>query len=307
MNKYLRLRHAMIPYLYTMNRLASRNDLPLIQPMYYAEPELEAAYNVPNEYYFGTELIVSPITSQIDNVSKAAKVATWLPEGLWCDMFSGTVYEGGKMTDLWRTVDDIPVLMKAGAIVPMTDMSEYSNTVKNPEALDVLVFPAANGQFTLWEDEGDTPEDKDDNWASTALGYQSGTFTVGKADGNLSVIPEKRRWNVVFCSVENSAVTVTVDGKKVNAETSYDEDLKRLTVKIPAVAVTKEIAVSLENVTVSDNRMQRIYEILERAQMNYDHKHKIWTQIRDAEIDSVTAVSEIEMDEAVRSCLLEMI
>ena len=307
MNKYLRLRHAMIPYLYTMNRLASRNDLPLIQPMYYAEPELEAAYNVPNEYYFGTELIVSPITSQIDNVSKAAKVATWLPEGLWCDMFNGTVYEGGKMTDLWRTVDDVPVLMKAGAIVPMTDMSEYSNTVKNPEALDVLVFPAANGQFTLWEDEGDTPEDKDENWVSTALGYQNDTFTVGKANGNLSVIPEKRSWNVVFYSVDSSAVTVKVDGKKVDAETSYDEDLKRLTVRIPAVAVTKEIAVSLENVTVADNRMQRIYEILERAQMNYDRKHKIWNQIRDVEIDSITAVNEIEMDEAVRSCLLEMI
>ncbi|MBO5327211.1 MAG: DUF4968 domain-containing protein [Clostridia bacterium] len=307
MNKYLRLRHAMIPYLYTMNRLASRNDLPLIQPMYYAEPELEAAYNVPNEYYFGTELIVSPVTSQIDSVSKAAKVATWLPKGLWCDMFSGTVYEGGKMTDLWRTVDDIPVLMKAGAIVPMTDMSEYSNTVKNPDALDVLVFPAANGSFTLWEDEGDTPEDKDENWASTALAYENGTFTVGKASGNLSVIPEKRSWNVVFCSVEGSDVTVTVDGKAISVDTCYDEDLKRLTVKIPATEVTKQIAVSLAEVTVTDNRKQRIYDVLERAQMNYDQKHRIWNQICDAEIDSVAAVNEIEMDDAVRSCLLELI
>ena len=222
-------------------------------------------------------------------------------------MFNGTVYTGGKMTDLYRSVDDIPVLMKAGAIVPMTDMTEYSNTVKNPAALDVLVFPADSGSFTLWEDEGDTPEDKDENWASTELCYADGKFTVGKASGNLSVIPEKRCWSIVFCSVENSGVSVTVDGNAVDVQTAYDDDLKRLTVKIPDVEVTSEITVSLQSVTVADNRMQRIYEVLERAQTSYDMKRKIWKQICDPEIDNEAAVNETEMDEAVRNCLLELI
>ena len=307
MNKYLRLRHAMIPYLYTMNRLASRNDLPLIQPMYYAEPEREEAYNVPNEYYFGTELIVSPITTQIDSVSKAAKASTWLPEGLWCDMFSGTVYEGGKMTDLWRTVDDIPVLMKAGAIVPMTDMSEYSNTVDNPDALEVLVFPAKNGHFTLWEDAGDTPEDKDENWVSTELGLADSKFTVGKANGNLSVIPEKRSWRIVFCSVENTTVTVTVDGKTVNAETDYNENYNRLTVTIPATEVTSNITVSLADVAIADNRRQRIYEILEQAQMDYELKHELWKAINEGSEDILDVLSNIEMSESVRACIFEVV
>lgn len=91
---------------------------------------------MPNEYYFGTELIVSPVTSPVDKVSRAAKVQTWLPEGLWADMFSGMVYEGGRMIDLWRPIEDIPVLMRAGAIVPMKDMDVYDNSVENPKDME---------------------------------------------------------------------------------------------------------------------------------------------------------------------------
>ena len=304
MNKYLRLRHAMIPYLYTMNRLASRNGVPLIQPMYYAEPEREEAYSVPNEYYFGTELIVSPITSQIDQISKAAKVSTWLPEGLWCDMFSGIVYKGGKMTDLWRPIDDIPVLMKAGAIVPMTNMDKYSNTVDNPKALDIFVFPADERHFTLWEDAGDTPEDEDKNWISTELDYADNVFTISKANGNLSVIPEKRSWNIVFCSVEKTDVTVTVNGQAVKAETSYDANYNRLTVKIPTTEVMSNITVSLAEIAISDNRRQRIYEALERAQMSYDKKKEIWKNILGDSDWSV--ISDIELDKNVSECLSEL-
>ena len=307
MNKYLRLRHAMIPYLYTMNRLASRSGAPLIQPMYYAEPEREEAYNVPNEYYFGTELIVSPITSQIDNVSRSARVSTWLPEELWCDMFSGTVYEGGRITDMRRTLDDIPVLMRAGAIIPLTDMTDYSNTVDNPNALEILVFPAKNGRFTLWEDEGDTPTDIDENWVSTELEYSDGIFTVKGAKGNLSVIPETRSWNITFCSVENTDVTVTVDGRTARAKKGYDESYNRLTVTIPATEVTSTVTVTLDKVAIADNRKRRIYETLERAQMSYDKKKEIWELICGEENDAASALRTAELDENVRSCLRELL
>ena len=93
MEDYLRLRHGMVPYLYTMNRRANYDDLPLIQPMYYLEPDREEAYQVPNEYYFGSELLVSPITEKQDPEVRAAKVTTWLPEGMWVDFFTGMVYQ----------------------------------------------------------------------------------------------------------------------------------------------------------------------------------------------------------------------
>ena len=307
MNKFIRLRHAMIPYLYTMNRYASRNGLPLIQPMYYAEPEREEAYSVPNEYYFGTELIVSPVTQKASDVSRAAKAAMWLPEGAWCDMFTGTVYQGGRMLDMWRTLENVPVLMKAGAIVPMTNMDEYSNTVENPKALDVLVFPAGDGRFTLWEDACDTAEDRDENWASTELTYADGSFTVGGARGNLSVIPDARSWSVTFCSVENSSVTVAVDGKEVAVDTRYDDSLNRLTVKIPEAAVTSDIVISVDVVAIRDNKQKRCYEILERSQMNYGVKNKLWKAIVADINEAENALSEVEADEAVKACLCEVL
>lgn len=83
MEEYLRLRHGLIPYLYTMNRRASRESFPLIQPMYYLEPEQGESYEVKNEYYFGSELLVSPITEKQDATARVGKAKTWLPKGLW--------------------------------------------------------------------------------------------------------------------------------------------------------------------------------------------------------------------------------
>ena len=304
MGRYLRLRHAMIPYIYTMNRRASRDDIPLILPMYYAEPEKEEAYQAPNEYYFGTELVVAPITSPADTVSLSAKTCAWLPEGLWSDFFSGTVYEGGRMIELWRTIDNIPVLMKAGAIVPMTDQEVIGNSVDNPKELEVRVFPAANGRFTLWEDAGDTPEDKDENWASTEMSWQKNVFTICPADGNLTVIPKKRSWKIVFCSVKNATPTVCIDGKPVRAEVTCCESETRLTVAIPDTDVRKTITIAFdEPLIVADNRKQRIYEVLERAQMDYGLKARIWKSICKSEMD----LSKFDMDANIRECLRELL
>ena len=63
--------------------------------------------------------------------------------------------------------------MKAGAIVPMKNMDAFDNSVENPERMEVRIFPAEEGSFVLWVDEGDTPEDKDDNWVSTRLSFTS--------------------------------------------------------------------------------------------------------------------------------------
>ena len=313
MNRYLRLRHAMIPYLYTMNRRASRENLPLIEPMYYQEPEREEAYRVPNEYYFGTELLVSPVTEKTDKVSRAAKTSAWLPEGTWCDFFTGVVYEGGKMKDFYRPADDIPVLMKAGAIVPMTDMTVFDNSVSNPAAMEVRIFPAANGSFCLWEDDGDSAEDCDENWASTKLAYcrESAEFSIGAAEGNLSVLPEKRSWKLVFYAVppeEAGKLTVTADGKKVRAKNSYDEEHCLMTVSVPKTAVTAKICVRFETaLVIRDNRLQQCFKTLERAQMDYELKWKIWAELQEGGKSAAAALKEKGLPASVRAALKEFV
>lgn len=313
MEDYLRLRHGMVPYLYTMNRRANYDDLPLIQPMYYLEPDREEAYQVPNEYYFGSELLVSPITEKQDPEVRAAKVTTWLPEGMWVDFFTGMVYQGGRMIDLWRGVEDMPVLMKAGAIVPMKDMADYDSSTDNPKAMEVRVFPAEDGTFTLWEDQGDTPVDKEENWVATQLTFTGGeedTFTIGKALGNVSVIPESRSWKVVFMGVEKACCKVTADGEEVAVKVSYDDKaIAALTVEVPETAVGKEIVITFaDGISLAENDLVgRCYAMLDKAQIPYNLKSAIQAVVEKMGKDGIGTLATMNLSPALMGAVLELL
>ena len=121
MSDMLRERHKMIPYLYTMNHKNYQDNIPLIIPMYYEHPENNEAYNFKNQYYFGSELLVAPITSPRIKDLNVSKVSVWLPKGTWYDIYTGMVYEGDRTLDMYRDLNSIPVFAHAGAIIPMTD------------------------------------------------------------------------------------------------------------------------------------------------------------------------------------------
>jgi alpha-glucosidase (family GH31 glycosyl hydrolase) len=312
MEEYLRLRHGMVPYLYSMNRRASRESLPLIQPLYYLEPEQEEAYHVQNEYYFGTELLVSPITEKQDGQARAAKAETWLPEGLWADFFNGLIYHGGRMLDIWRGVEEMPVLMKAGAIVAMKDMRVYDNSTDNPKAMEVHIFPAEDGSFTLWEDEGDTPEDKEENWAATELTFEGGSedrFVIGKAIGNLQVLPAKRSWKLVFTGVENSQATVRADGMPVNVKSFYEEETNKLYIEIPETDIETEIQVVFpQGLPLAEMDLPaRCYKLLEKAQIAYDLKARILDVVKKQGRDSVATLLSMHLNPAVLGELCEIL
>lgn len=312
MEDYLRLRHGMVPYLYTMNRRANYDDQPLIQPMYYLEPDREEAYQVPNEYYFGSELLVSPITEKQDPEVRAAKATTWLPEGMWVDFFTGMVYQGGRMIDLWRGVEDMPVLMKAGAIVPMKDMADYDSSTDNPKSMEVRVFPAEDGSFTLWEDQGDTPVDKEENWVATQLTFTDGeedTFTIGKALGNVSVIPESRSWKVVFMGVEKACCKVTADGEEVAVKVSYDKAIAALTVEVPETAVGKEIVITFaDGISLAENDLAgRCYAMLDKAQIPYNLKSDIQAIVEKMGKDGVATLATMNLSPALMGAVLELL
>ena len=81
MGEFLRLRHRLMPYLYTMNYRASESAEPMIMPMYYKHPEAAEAYEAANQHYFGSEMIVAPITAPRIRKINEAQVRAWIPEG----------------------------------------------------------------------------------------------------------------------------------------------------------------------------------------------------------------------------------
>ena len=80
-----------------------------------------------------------------------------------------------------------------------------------------------------------------------------------------------------------------------------------MTVTVPATEVTSIITVAFDKVIIADNRQQRIYETLERAQMDYGLKHKIWKVINEGSEDMLAALSDIEMSDSVRACIFEVV
>ena len=313
MKRYLKLRHEMIPYLYTMNYHASHDGQPLIRPMYYLEPEQPEAYEVPNEYYFGTELVVCPITEPMDKAAGTACVKAWIPEGKWYDIFSGLKYDGGRMLELYRSLEDIPVLAKEGAIIPLTDLTEYTNSVENPKELAVKIVPGKKNAFILMEDTGDTCEDKEENWAQTKLEWiNENEFIIHPANGNLDVIPKRRTWKMEFYGIADvDNLEVTVGGKAIETERIYDEKRHICQVNIPETKVTEQITISFSKgyLLMENNKPAEIFALLYQAKIEYEVKEKIYAYMKEGKTSSevLGIIQAMHLPDSVYGMLSEVL
>ena len=308
MKAFLKLRHALVPYLYTMNYCANKEGKPLVMPMYYLEPEREEAYQVPNNYYFGSELMVSPITEKIDTKTQLGKAKTWLPSGVWYDFFNGRKYEGGRMVQLFRGIEEIPVLAREGAIVPLKNMEVFDNDTDNPKSLEIKIFPGKTGSFTLWEDEGDCVEE---SWVETKLekAQEEGKdcFIIHSPQGNTAVLPEKRCWKLDFVKIKENTVSVLVDGK----ETAYKATVEKngMCIEITEVPVNAEIKVVFENPIEESlaDLAQEAYAILEKAQISYNLKSDLYEIIKEQQKGAIATLASMELEPAMFGALCEIL
>ncbi|OZG61018.1 alpha-glucosidase [Bifidobacterium myosotis] len=298
----LRLRHEFIPYLYSMNWRAAVEGRPLIEPMYWQAPENPDAYEVPDEFRFGTELIVSPVVTPNDKAAMRGRADVWLPQGTWFDFFDGRRYTSsaanGRRLEAWRAIDRIPVFAKAGAIIPLQKLpdGENINSTMNPSALRVLVFPGANGTFTMHEDDG-TPAAPT---ADTRMILQWGNgcrFSIEPASGAIDALPSTREWSVVFRGVAPSnatAVHVTVDDHPVDSAglVAYDEGRLSLTVTVPDVPSTSMLSIVIDDgPAIAANPVEQdVTDLLLHAQMLYRTKELALNAVHELGVDAISAI-----------------
>jgi hypothetical protein len=148
--------------------------------------------------------MVCPITSPTDPISGLASVKAWIPEGLWTDLFTGKTYTGQRITTLNRDLETYPVLAKAGAIIPTAQYPQGSNSIENPEELEILVFPGASGSYTLFEDDGITGNWESGNayYTQFNLDWENRKFTV-QGYGDASQVPTQRTLRITFRGFED--------------------------------------------------------------------------------------------------------
>ena len=205
MGEFMRLRHQLIPYIYTMSHKTYTEGQMLIEPMYYRLPDEKAAYECGNEYFFGDNLLVGAITEETDAITRLAKINMLIPDGKWYDIFTGNVYTGGRK-NLYRTVDSIPVLLPEGGIVPLS--MDEGNSTANPTKLRLLIGAGKSGEFTLYEDDGITNNYENGDCVTTkfTVEFDENSRTtrvkIHGAEGNLALLPSKRIYEFVIYGLE---------------------------------------------------------------------------------------------------------
>lgn len=314
MDDFLRLRHQMLPYLYTMNYRAYAENKPLIWPMYYSHPEEELAYSVPNQYWFGTSLLVAPITSKnIDRINQG-KVEVWLPEGTFIDIFTGMIYRGGRMMTMYRDMDSIPVLAKAGAIIPQTTEIFGMDALKNPASLILKVYAGADGSFCMYEDDNTTENYKDGVCVKTGFDFHwegKKSLVIHPAQGDRSLIPEKRTFEVQVCGCTKAEATVKCNGEVIPAEISYCEACHTLTVSLPEQSTACEIVVEFSDdmVLASNDVEGRAFDFLKKAEIAFADKREIYRlvcEIKDAGM-LIGQLLAMDLDEDLRKSVIELV
>ena len=201
--EYLQLRHKLIPYLYSEAKKYSSSGTTLIQPLYYKYPETYDEPLYKNEYYFGSELFVSPIVHEKDSVMNRVVHRLFLPKGVWYDFKTGKKFIGGKRYVTFFKDEDYPVFARTGAIVPLAvlDPNNINNT-SSPKKLEIHIFPGRSNTYKLYEDDGITKKYKNGDSFVTEINYyyKENDFSVSlePLKGKSGIIPAKRDYVIRF-------------------------------------------------------------------------------------------------------------
>jgi alpha-D-xyloside xylohydrolase len=148
--QWLRLRYALIPYLYSLGRHTYESGAPFMRALFMDFPNDPKVATIGDQYMLGPALLVAPVTQQ-----GATSRSVYLPAGTdWYDWWTGRKYSGGQTVDAPAPIDRIPLFARAGSIVPLGVQVPSTAT---RQALDsIRIFPGRDASFTLYDDDGVT-------------------------------------------------------------------------------------------------------------------------------------------------------
>ena len=276
MKRWLRFRHALLPWLYTKNVEGSQRGLPILYPVYYDWPDDYAAYDAQrDEYLFGGELLVAPVTSPAEDTGLAHARAWLPPEAQWIDFTTGHRYPGGQALRAYRSLSEVPIFVRPGTVIPMDGADMIPNGGPLPETLLFRAFAGASGGCHVVEDNGKAQGNPDCRSAETRFAMdvrESMTVMISPPLGDRTIIPENRRYVVELVGVENRLP----DEATCALESSYDERTRTLRLELAADALTGATLRWRETpVCPPLDKKKMLEEALLQLRMNNDDKDRI--------------------------------
>ena len=198
---YLRLRSQLIPYLYTEVYRYHKEGIPLIRPIYYEYPFAYDDSFYINEYYFGSSILISPIISQSDILIDRTIQKFFIPDGIWYDFKTGKKYIGNKKYVSFYSIEDYPIFVKAGGIIPLAGVNDLMSTAL-PQELEIHVFPGISNYYDLYEDDGISKKYKDGDYCITRIDYNylsnNYNLIIRCIDGKSTLFFKERDYRIRF-------------------------------------------------------------------------------------------------------------
>jgi alpha-glucosidase/alpha-D-xyloside xylohydrolase len=209
--RYLELRYRLLPYLYSAVHEGHETGLPIIRSLWLHHPDDPSAVARGDEYLWGRDLLVVPVTEK-----GATSRTAYLPRGIWYDFWTEEKLEGGR--EIVRPVDlaAIPLFARAGAIIPMGPVKQYTDEpVEGPTTL--CLYPGADGEFTLYDDDGITSGYQKGDWMGIEMAWDDVRcrLAIRLADGSRMRPPLAREFEVRLVP-EKATRTVRFVGEPVD-------------------------------------------------------------------------------------------
>ena len=278
---FLKLRHSLIPYIYSEAYKYHKDAKPLIIPLYYEQPEAYDDKDYNTEYYFGSEFFISPILKSKDYVMNRVVHKVYLPAGTWFDYVTGKKYNGGKEYYSFFKDEDYPIYVRDGSIIPLAHNDDINDT-SCPVNMEIQIFPGKSNAYDLYEDDGITNSYENGEYLITNIAYRYSnsnySVTIKPKEGKRGIIPEKRNYKFVFRNMkkaENVSVTANtldIPYKAYSKKTSF-------IIEVANVSTNSELSITCKgnDMEISSERifMKDIESIISDLQINTVMKERI--------------------------------
>lgn len=244
--KMINLRYRLLPYIYSTAWQVSSKDYSYMRPLFSDFASDRKVWNMPDEFMFGSSILAAPIVEAKytqEKIIKENAMTGWdsknvnantentainftenkttrkyLPAGTkWFDFWTGKQYNGGQYVDISTSIAEVPMFMRAGSIIPLAPEMEYTGE-KKWDNLEIRLYPGADGNFTLYEDEGDNYNYEKGMYATIHFHWNNAnkTLTIGKQEGNYPGIIKERQFNIV--TPNGKKYHINYNGSEIKAQ-----------------------------------------------------------------------------------------
>ena len=236
--EYIQLRYRMLPYIYSNAGDVVLNSGSMIRPLVMDFVNDKKAINRDDEYLFGRNILVKPVTDPLytwkdenkrghlsypDITKAAAGVNVYLPEGTeWYDFWTNQKIEGGREISKACPINIMPVYVRAGSIIPFGPNVEYAKE-KPWNNLEIRVYPGKDGSFTLYEDECDNYNYEKGQYSLITFKWndKEHTLTIADRTGKFKGMLKERQFRIVLVNNNTPAGNEAIDNENASTNVRY--------------------------------------------------------------------------------------